>query len=186
MINSIRSMIVALVRHGYERREQPFKLASGQLSHDYIDGKYAIANGGDLILVSRAIGQLVYDMGVAFTAVGGLTMGADALAHGVAIVNECMWFSVRKEPKGRGRQQWIEGGRLSPADRVLLVEDVTTTGGSMLKAYQQILATGAQVVAVVALVDRGEATRRLFEAQGVPYGALVTYHDLGIEPVGEL
>ena len=99
---------------GYEHREEPFKLASGQLSHDYIDGKYAIDTGERLTVVTRAIADLAAMNGIEFDAVGGLTMGADSIAIGVAIVTGKAWFSVRKEQKSRGREQWIEGTRLEP------------------------------------------------------------------------
>lgn len=179
----LRSSIVALVRrHGYRYSEEPFRLASGQLSHDYIDGKLAVARGQDLLLVAQAIVEEA--RASSFSAVGGLTMGADALGHAVAIVAGCGWFSVRKEPKGRGLNRWIEGARLTAADKVLLVDDVVTTGGSILKAYEHVRAEGAEVVSVVTLVDRGDVARRAFEARGVDYNALVTYRDLGIDPVG--
>lgn len=176
--------IVTLLRTsgGYHRSEEPFTLASGQLSHDYVDGKLAVARGADLRLVSEAV---IAAAGQPFDAVGGLTMGADALAHGVALVADCLWFSVRKEPKARGLNRFIEGARLEPGHRVVLVDDVVTTGGSIFQAYDKVREeTGAVVVAVVTLVDRGDVARRHFEALGVQFHALVTYTDLGIEPVG--
>ena len=108
---------------GHERRDEPFKLASGQLSHDYIDGKYAVDTGERLAIVSRAVAELAAASGIEFDAVGGLTMGADPLSHGVAMVTGKAWFSVRKEQKQRGREQWVEGTRLEPGTRVLLVDD---------------------------------------------------------------
>lgn len=184
-MTELRQQAIALVRErGYERREVPFTLASGQQSHDYVDGKFAVHEGAALALVSRAILEVAQAQGMDFTAVGGLTMGADALAHGIAIVGGCSWFSVRKEAKARGREGSIEGCRLSADDRVLLVEDVVTTGGSTLKAYERVIATGAQVAGVIPMVDRGEGGARLFGGLGVPYAPLLTYRDLGIEPVG--
>jgi orotate phosphoribosyltransferase len=180
----LRDEVVALVRErGYEWREEPFELASGQLSHDYIDGKYAIDSGPRLRLVSRAVVVAANSIGASFDAVGGPTMGAEALAHGIAMVADCKWFSVRKKPKPRGREQWIEGNRLKPETRVLLVDDVVTTGDSIMTAYDHVVATGASVVGVVTLVDRGESGGQLFAKRGVPYTALVTYRDLEIEQV---
>ena len=180
----LSEQVAALIlRRGYERREEPFTLASGGTSHDYIDGKYSVDGGEALQLVSRAIIAVADDLGVEFDAVGGLTMGADCFAHGVAIVAGCRWFSVRKEPKGRGREQWIEGTRLGGGDRVLLVDDVITTGGSTLKALDKVLETGATVVAAVPMADRGDTAGPAFAARGIAYGAVVTYVDLGIDPV---
>ena len=171
---------------GYEHREEPFRLASGQLSHDYIDGKFAIDNGRNLTLVSQAVAELAEMRGIEFDAVGGLTMGADPLAHGVAMVTGKAWFSVRKEQKSRGREQWIEGTRIEPGMRVLLVDDVISTGGSTEIAYERVTNVGAVVTGVIPMVDRGDIATQRFAKRGVPFAALVTYRDLGIEPVQDV
>lgn len=181
-MSDLRQQIVELVRdQGYRRSDEPFRLASGQLSHDYIDGKRAAAQGRDLALVSTAT---IAEIDVPFDAVGGLTMGADAIAHAVALQADCLWFSVRKEPKGRGLDKWIEGATLDASHRVLLVDDVVTTGGSIMVAYEKVAATGAQIVAAMTLVDRGDKAAVDFEDLKIPYHPLVTYRDLGIERVG--
>jgi orotate phosphoribosyltransferase len=68
---------------------------------------------------------------------------------------------------------------------VLLVDDVVTSGGSIMQAYERVIATGATVTGVIPMVDRGDAGAERFRQVGVPYAALVTYHDLEIEPVGQ-
>ncbi|MGV9800015.1 orotate phosphoribosyltransferase [Mycobacterium sp. NPDC003449] len=171
---------------GYEHREEPFRLVSGQLSHDYIDGKYAIDTGERMAVVSRAVADLAAIQGIEYDAVGGLTMGADPLAHGVAMVTGKAWFSVRKEQKSRGREQWIEGTRIEPGTRVLLVDDVISTGGSTEIAYERVTAAGAVVTGVIPMVDRGDIATGRFAKRGVPFTALVTYRDLGIEPVKDV
>ena len=171
---------------GYEHRAEPFKLASGQLSHDYIDGKNAIDTGGRLTIVSRAIADLAEMNGIEFDAVGGLTMGADSIAIGVAMVTGKGWFSVRKEQKQRGREQWIEGTRLTPGTRVMLVDDVISTGGSTEIAFDRVTAVGAVVTGVIPMVDRGDGAAKRFAQRDVPFVALVTYRDLGIEPVKDV
>jgi orotate phosphoribosyltransferase len=168
---------------GYEHRAEPFTLASGQLSHDYIDGKFAIDTGERLTVVSRAIADLAAMNGIEFDAVGGLTMGADSIAIGVAMVTGKAWFSVRKEQKQRGREQWIEGTRLNAGTRVMLVDDVISTGGSTEIAFDRVTAVGAVVTGVIPMVDRGDGAAKRFAARNVPFVALVTYRDLGIEPV---
>jgi orotate phosphoribosyltransferase len=171
---------------GHEHRAEPFRLASGQLSHDYIDGKYAVDTGERLAIVSRAVADLAAANGIEFDAVGGLTMGADPLAHGVAIVTGKAWFSVRKEQKQRGREQWIEGTRLQQGTRVLLVDDVISTGGSTEIAFDRVTAAGAIVAGVIPMVDRGDVAAKRFAQRNVPFVALVTYRDLGIEPVKDV
>jgi orotate phosphoribosyltransferase len=171
---------------GYEHREEPFKLASGQLSHDYIDGKFAVDTGERLSIVSHAVADLAAMHGIEFDAVGGLTMGADPLAHGVAMVTGKAWFSVRKEQKQRGREQWVEGTRLQAGTRVLLVDDVISTGGSTELALERIAPLGVVVTGVIPMVDRGDVAAKRFAKRDVPFVALVTYRDLGIEPVKDV
>lgn len=165
---------------GYERREEPFQLTSGGWSHDYVDGKYAIATGSALRQASQAVVDLLGD---SFDSVGGPTMGADALAHGVAMVAGCSWFSVRKEAKGHGRGAWVEGARLKPGDTVVMVEDVVSTGASLLRAADKVRELGAEVVAATALLDRSPAVAERFGQAGVRWAPLLTWVDLGIEPL---
>jgi len=179
--DSAREQLAALVlARGYERRETPFQLTSGGWSRDYIDGKHAIARGDSLRLASQAVIDAV---GQPFDAVGGPTMGADALAHGVALLSGAGWFSVRKEPKGHGRLSWVEGTRLEAGDRVVFVEDVVSTGASLLRAVDRVVELGVQTVAAVTLLDRGTEAAAGFEARGISYQPLLTYADLGIEPL---
>ncbi|MDE0136701.1 MAG: phosphoribosyltransferase family protein [Acidimicrobiaceae bacterium] len=122
--------------------------------------------------------------GVDFDAVGGLTLGADALCVAIAVVSGANWFIVRKEAKGRGTNRLVEGTRIGEGHRVLLIDDVVTTGGSILKAYDSVQATGAQVVAAVTLADRGDDARRSFDERGVLYFPMATYQDMGIPAIG--
>jgi orotate phosphoribosyltransferase len=177
----VRTALVELVRvDGYERRDEPFRLSSGGWSRDYVDGKHAVATGSALRQASLAVIEVVGDP---FQAVGGPTMGADALAHGVSVLSGCSWFSVRKEPKGHGRGAWIEGTRLSDGDRVVIVEDVVSTGASLLKAVEKVRDLGAVVVAATALLDRSPAVADRFAAAGVTWVPLLNWSDIGIEPL---
>lgn len=176
-----RTALADLVRQtGYEHRPEPFQLSSGGWSHDYVDGKYAVAAGAALRQASQAVVDLV---GEPFDSVGGPTMGADALAHGVAVVSGCTWFSVRKEAKGHGRGAWIEGARLQPGDRVVMVEDVVSTGGSLLRAAERVKELGATIVAATALLERSPAVAERLAAAGIRWLPLLTWVDLGIEPL---
>jgi orotate phosphoribosyltransferase len=178
----VRRSLAELVRTtGYEHRDEPFELTSGGWSHDYVDGKYAVATGAALRQASQAVVDLMG--GETFDAVGGPTMGADALAHGVAVVSGCYWFSVRKEPKGHGRGAWVEGARLDKGDRVVMVEDVVSTGASLLRAAERVTDLGAVVVAATALLDRSPRVAERFRQAGVEWRPLLTWADLGIEPL---
>ena len=180
---TLRDELIEVVRtRGLTRLDEPVRLASGEMNHEYVDGKAAHARGRDPENACRLLLEVIN--GLEFDAVGGLTMGSDQFAHVVAVLAETEWFVVRKEPKRRGTNKLIEGANISPATRVLLVDDVVTTGGSIRKAYQAIRDHGATVVAAVTLVDRGDHAEQFFRELSVPYFALVTYHDLGIEPVG--
>lgn len=184
MNKELRSELIDLVGAGHERRDQPFQLASGEWSHDYIDGKRALSTGRGLKLAARGIVAAVLDEGVTFEAVGGLTMGADPLSHVVASETDAAWFSVRKERKRHGRQKLIEGVELRPGMRVLLLDDVVTTGLSVFQALDAIEEEDAQVVLAVTLLDRGDVAIDEFAKRNVRYRPLITYRDLGIEPVG--
>lgn len=177
-----QEQIIEIIRQrGLLRLPEPVTLASGELSRDFIDGKAALSRGADLKLACEAI---LDNVGVDFDAVGGLTMGADQFAHVIAVLAGKTWFVVRKEPKGRGTNKLVEGEKVGEGTRVLLVDDVVTTGGSIQKAHDAITALGAAVVAAATLVDRGEVAGQYFRERDIPYAPVVTYRDLGIEPVG--
>jgi orotate phosphoribosyltransferase len=181
----IRRAVVQLVLDkGYVRRAEPFRLSSGEMSRDYVDAKKAIAAGRDLRLAAQAVLDLAAEEGVEFDAVGGLTMGADPLAHAIALLADKKWFAVRKEAKSHGKQRSIEGAELSAGEAVLLVDDVITTGSSSLKALDAIEALGARVVLATCIVDRGKLATDAFSERGVRFRPLATYEDLGIDPIG--
>jgi orotate phosphoribosyltransferase len=184
VLGTAKAEVVRVLRErGYVRREQAFQLSSGAWSHDYVDGKRALASGPDLRLAAEALVSVAAEERVEFDAVGGLTMGADPLAHAVAIVSGKSWFSVRKRAKEHGRQHLIEGAALGPATPVLLLEDVITTGGSILQALDAVEEAGAPVVLATTLLDRGTRAASRLAERGIRYRALATYADLGIAPV---
>lgn len=105
-------------------------------------------------------------------AVGGLTLGADPVSYAIAYASALAGtplraFTVRKEAKAHGTGRLIEGP-FSAGDRVAVIEDVITTGGSALKAAEAIRAAGGVVAGVLALVDREEGGREAIEAAGLP------------------
>ncbi len=184
-MTALRDALITIVRdRALTRLEEPIQLASGEWSRDFIDGKQGLGEGEHLELACRALLELVADEGIDFDAIGGLTMGADAFGHVVAVLARKKWFVIRKEPKGRGTNKMVEGTPLGPGVRVVVVDDVVTTGGSIRLACERIADTGAIIVGAVTLVDRGEVASKHFANLGIPYRALVTYRDLDITPVG--
>jgi orotate phosphoribosyltransferase len=184
----------------FERRK--VVLASGKESDFYIDCKRTALTAEGHVLVGRLLFEKVRRLRPPVRGVGGLTLGADPIASAVALTSflederqraqgqpdaaahqgppgiTVDAFIVRKEPKGHGTGQWIEGRKTIPdGSRVVVIEDVVTTGGSALKAIERCRAENLEPVACLALVDRMEGGREAIEAQGVPLDALYTRKD---------
>jgi orotate phosphoribosyltransferase len=152
--------LLALLRRRsfVHRPDRPFQLSSGRTSPYYLDGKKTTLDARGAVLVGRLCFERLKGRGI--VAVGGLTLGADPVALAVAMTSELhgepmQAFIVRKEPKGHGTDNWIEGG-VEPASRVAVVEDVVTSGRSVCLAIDRIKTAGYTIAAVLALVDREE------------------------------
>ncbi len=161
-------------------RTGDFTLKSGRKSNWFIDAKATTCRGEGMLLVADALLATIDDD---VTALGGLTMGADAAAFataGIAATRGRMLraFSVRKEVKDHGGGGQIAGA-LEPGDRVAVTEDAATRGVSMLEAARQIRAVGADPVLLVPVVDRGGTITELAAAEGIGVRALVTAEELG-------
>jgi orotate phosphoribosyltransferase len=158
-------------------------LSSGKESDFYIDTKQATLSAEGHYLVGRLVLREVRELVPDVQAVGGLTMGADPIASAVALTSfleqrPVPAFYVRKEPKGHGTQQWVEGKKgLPEAARVCVLEDVVTTGASTLKAVERCRMEGLDVRGVVALVDREEGGRSAVEAAGIRLRSLFRRSD---------
>lgn len=162
-----------------------FTLASGKKATYYLDGKQVTLDAGGALLVAEGILDLLGAGGLP-DAIGGMSIGADPITAAVITVSAVrgtplVGFMVRKEAKGHGTNQYIEGP-VKPGDRVAIVEDVVTTGGSSLSAIQRCEAFGLKVVQVLAIVDRMEGGAKAFRDRGYPFASLLSIKDFGIEP----
>jgi len=170
-----------VLRHSVKRGE--FTLKSGARSTWFLDTKQTACRADGILAVADAMLDV---MPVEADAIGGLTMGADPVAFGVAAVaatrgRHLRSFSVRKEAKDHGVTGRLAGA-LTPGDRVVIVEDTTTRGTSLLEAVEVVQAFGAEVVLASVIVDRGTSCAELCAETGVEYRPLLTAMDLGFEP----
>lgn len=160
-------------------------LASGKEADYYIDLRRITLDGAAAPVVGRVMRELVADW--AFEAAGGLTLGADpvatAMLHAAAASGERLdAFVVRKESKAHGLQRRIEGTDVAGRP-VLVVEDTSTTGGSVMQAVRAVREAGGRVVGVATIVDRNTGVRELIEAEGLAYRYAVGLADLDL-PTG--
>jgi orotate phosphoribosyltransferase len=163
-----------------------FVLASGRSSSYYVNGKLVSLDPEGLYLLSEVILDTIKDDQV--DAIGGMTLGADPMVGGVvALAGQrgvpLRGFIVRKERKDHGTASQVEGA-LKSGDRVVIVEDVSTTGGSSLKAIKVVEELGCEIVKVIVLLDRDEGARENFGRGGYRFEPIFTLRDLGIEVKG--
>lgn len=165
-----------------------FTLASGKKSSYYIDCRLTTLDPAGACLVGAAMRERVHEecrsRGLEVSGIGGLTLGADPIALATAMASHSGGdspalrpFVVRKEPKGHGKGQQIEGG-FADGDTVVAIDDVITTGGSTLQAIEVIEREGGKVAFVMVLVDRQEGGRENIEAAGYPVVSLFTRDEL--------
>jgi orotate phosphoribosyltransferase len=160
-----------------------FKLASGKESTYYIDSKKALFNSEAVWLLGDVLWDLTRDLNL--QAIGGLEVGAIPMATAAALRyheegRPLEGFFVRKQPKGHGSQERVEGV-VRPGWRVAVVDDVFTQGTSVLQAVAEVERVGAEVAAVLCIVDRLEGARERL-APRYTYRPIFTIRDFGIEP----
>jgi orotate phosphoribosyltransferase len=148
-----------------------FTLTSGQTSNYYFDGKRTTLDPEGAYLSARLILEKIRELGIKADAIGGLTLGADPIVAAVAAVSfaerqryrPLPAFIVRKDAKQHGTQRYTEGFSGLPGSRVVIVDDVCTTGESTLRAIERAEQIGYQVSAVFTLVDREQGGRELLK-----------------------
>ncbi len=158
-----------------------FTLSSGEKSEVYIDTKRTVYNSIGMELVGYAFYQELQNAPI--DALGGLTLGADGIAMATALIcnmrNKLLdVFVIRKDPKKHGTRRWIEGGVKKGAD-VLIVDDVVTTGASIITAVERAREEGLNVRKAMALVDREEGgAENIMEQTGLRFSAIITKSEL--------
>ncbi len=173
------ALVEHLLAHAVKRGE--FVLRSGKRSTWFIDAKQTTCRPEGMLLVADAVLAVLPDD---ITAIGGLTMGADAVSFGVAGIAASRGrmlrsFSVRKEEKDHGAGGRIAGA-LEPGDRVALTDDAITRGVAFLEAAAAVREAGAVPVVAIPVVDRGGTAEAVCAADGIAFAPLVTAPDLGV------
>lgn len=176
--NALKQLLTEL---SFQYNQKPvFSLASGKKSNFYIDCKMTTLYSRGLPL----IGELMYNLIISLNikGIGGLTLGADPIAVATALIagqkgNDLISFVIRKEPKKHGLMKFVEG-RINAGDRVVIIDDVITTGGSTIKAIEIAEKSNLQIVKVLVLVDRQEGGKENIMKRGYQVEALFTTGDL--------
>ena len=163
-------------------RRGHFTLASGRQSTLYIDARLTTMSPDGLALIGPLALTVLRQASWNVSAIGGLTLGADPMSYAISYASASTEqplraFTVRKEAKAHGTGRLIEGP-FHEGDRVAVIEDVITTGGSALRAVDAIQAAGGIVAGVLALVDREEGGREAILAAGLPVIALARASDI--------
>ncbi len=178
-----RARLVEIVRARSFRSGQEFKLASGRTSTIYFNLKPTmLAAEGAHLIASLMLDALAGD---AVSHAGGLELGAVPIAAAVAAISHQQGrpvaaFLVRKQAKEHGTQSLIEGllaGETLSGRRCIVLEDVTTTGGSALKAADAVRAAGGIVARIITVLDRQEGAAAVFAGAGLPFTAILTARD---------
>ena len=177
----VKKLIDILIANSLQINSEPvFKLASGIKSDTYIDCKKTTLTAEGAYLIGNIFFEKISNLNI--DAIGGLTLGADSIAQAVAYTSYIKGcpinaFIVRKEPKEHGLKHSIEGN-IKKGQRVVIVDDVVTTGQSTIKAIQRAREAGLQIIKVIVLVDRQEGGRKNIEDQNVEFEAIITKQDL--------
>ena len=176
-------LLEIILAHSLERRE--VTLSSGKKSSFYLDLRTTLMRPRGLALAGRLTLERL-TQGAAVDSVGGMAVGAVPYVAAVLAAAErddpatgLLGFFVRKEPKGHGLGRQIEGA-FQAGQRVALVEDTTTTGGSTLEAVDIVEREGGKVARVLCIVDRGEGASEAFAERGIELEALFTREDLPV------
>jgi orotate phosphoribosyltransferase len=180
-----RDALIKLIR-AESLRLGDFTLASGKKASYYLDCRNITLHPIGANLIGEGMLEAMRAAGPLPDAVGGMAIGADPITAAIVTLAgqqglPLKGFMVRKEPKGHGTGKQIEGP-IAPGQRVVIVEDVITSGGSALKAVEVAIDFGLKVERVIAIIDRLAGGEAAFGAKGIPLTTLTTIRDFGIQP----
>jgi orotate phosphoribosyltransferase len=174
-------LIELIIEKAFKYSEEPiFRLVSGRMSNYYFNCKAVTLHPEGAYLIGNIIFDLMKDLQV--KGIGGLTLGADPIAYAVAYTSYLKGkpieaFVVRKTSKSHGTMQWIEGN-IKKGDRVVIVDDVITTGKSTIEAITRAKEAGLEILKVIALIDRQEGGREAVEELGFKLDSVLTREEV--------
>ncbi len=175
-----RRLARILIEKSY--REGDFVLSSGRRSDYYFDCRVTALHPEGSWLIGTLFNKILADVDI--KGVGGMTLGADPLVSSTTVISHeigrpLAGLLVRKEAKGHGTGQYVEGlGNFEQGDKVAMLEDVVTTGGSLLKACTRVKDAGLNIVTVCTILDRQEGGREILKEAGYDLLALFTREEL--------
>jgi orotate phosphoribosyltransferase len=181
-IKELKADLLALLEKEALKKGR-FVLSSGKVSNYYLDGRIITMTPEGAYLVGSIILELI--KGKNIDAVGGPTLGADPIVGAVAALSHInkvpiKTFIVRKAVKEHGTQRQIEGPELKPKSRVIIVDDVATTGKALIEAKEALDKIGVVVECAIVIVDRKEGARENLAKAGVNLEAIFQIEDLGV------
>ncbi len=174
-------LIELIIEKAFKYSDKPiFKLVSGRMSNYYFNCKAVSLHPEGMHLIGNIIFDHIKDLNL--QGIGGLTLGADPIAYAVSYTSFLKGkpleaFVIRKTPKSHGTMQWIEGN-LKAGDRVVIVEDVITTGKSTIEAIIKAKEADFDIVKVIALIDRQEGGREAVEKLGLRIESIITRQEV--------
>ena len=177
-MNKKKELLVLLKKKAFLKKK--VKLSSGRISNFYIDVRKVSLSPKGVYLISQLIFNLLKSKKI--TAIGGPTLGADPIVSGVCYLaykskKKLKGFLIRKLPKKHGRQKLIEGQVLASGERAIIVDDVATSGSSLIKSIEVLKKEKIKVVAAISVVDREEGAREALARYKCPLISLFTKSD---------
>jgi len=173
-----RELLALLKKKAFFRKK--VKLSSGKTSNYYIDVRKVSLSPKGVYLISNLIFKMIKSEKI--DAIGGPTLGADPIVSGVSYIayknkKKIKGFLIRKNPKKHGRQKLIEGQELNAGDRVILFDDVATSGSSFIKSIEVLKKEKVKVIKAISVIDREEGARQNLAKLGCPLVSLFTKSD---------